>query len=143
MDLRGVYTAMVTPFRNDHVDEQGLVRNIRAQLASGVAGLVFLGTTGESSTLTDDEQKKIIEIGVQETKGKALVMVGTGSYSTRQTIEKTKRAKEMGAEAALIVTPYYRNTGSGEGPGAASQRAVSREAGCGKKRETVYMRGMQ
>ena len=107
MDLRGVYTAMVTPFRNDHVDEQGLVRNIRAQLASGVAGLVFLGTTGESSTLTDDEQKKIIEIGVQETKGKALVMVGTGSYSTRQTIEKTKRAKEMGAEAALIVTPYY------------------------------------
>ena len=107
MELKGVYTAMVTPFREDRIDEAGLVQNIRTQLAAGISGLVFLGTTGESSTLTDEEQKKVIEIGVQETKGKAAVIIGTGSYSTRQTVEKTRRAKEMGAEVALIVTPYY------------------------------------
>lgn len=107
MCLKGTFTALITPFVNDQIDEKGLVSNIHHQLAGGVTGIVFLGTTGESATLTDEEQRKIIEIGVHETKGKATVIVGTGSNSTRIAIEKTKRAKEMGAEMALIVTPYY------------------------------------
>jgi 4-hydroxy-tetrahydrodipicolinate synthase len=105
--LKGTFTAMITPFLDDQVDEKGLVNNIQKQLAAGITGLVFLGTTGEAATLTDEEQRKVIEIGVKETKGKAIVIVGTGSNSTRQAIEKTRRAKELGAEIALIVTPYY------------------------------------
>lgn len=107
MCLKGTFTALITPFVDDHIDEKGLVRNIHHQLSGGITGIVFLGTTGETATLTDEEQKKIIEIGVHETKGKTTVIVGTGSNSTRTTIERTKRAKEMGAEMALIVTPYY------------------------------------
>jgi 4-hydroxy-tetrahydrodipicolinate synthase len=107
MCLKGTFTALITPFVNDQVDEKALVNNIHHQLAGGITGIVFLGTTGESATLTDEEQKKIIEVGVRETKGKATVIVGTGSNSTRIAIEKTKRAKDLGAEMALIVTPYY------------------------------------
>jgi len=107
MHLKGTFTAMVTPFQNDELDEDGLVQNIKRQIRAGVTGLVFLGTTGEASTLTDAEQKRVIEIGVRETKGKALVLVGTGSNSTRDTIEQTHRAKDLGADIALIITPYY------------------------------------
>ncbi len=114
MQLKGTFTAMITPFQNDELNEEGLVQNIRRQISAGITGLVFLGTTGETATLTDEEQKKVIEIGVKEAKGKVLVLVGTGSNSTRQTIEKTKRAKELGADIALIVAPYY-NKPSQEG----------------------------
>lgn len=107
MHLRGAFTAMITPFQNDQLDEEGLVQNIRHQIQAGITGLVFLGTTGESATLSDEEQRRVIEIGVRETKGKALVIIGTGSNSTRHAIDKTKRAKEMGADLAMIVTPYY------------------------------------
>ncbi len=107
MVLKGVFTAMITPFRGEALDEEGLVRNIKAQLDAGVDGLVLLGTTGEDSVLSDAERERIIEIGVAEAKGKSLVIVGTGSNSTRHAIEKTKRAKELGADVALIVTPYY------------------------------------
>ncbi len=107
MDLRGTFTAMITPFSGDQIDEEGLVRNIRAQLAANITGLVFLGTTGEDVTLSEEERERVIAIGVRETKGKALVIVGTGSNSTQQTIKKTKRAKELGADIALVVTPYY------------------------------------
>ncbi len=107
MDLRGTFTAMITPFIGDQLDEKGLVRNIHAQLDAGITGLVFLGTTGEDVTLTDEERERVIRIGVRETKGKALVIVGTGSNSTQTTIKKTRQAKELGADIALIVTPYY------------------------------------
>jgi 4-hydroxy-tetrahydrodipicolinate synthase len=114
VDLKGTFTAMITPFLNDHLDEKGLAKNIQMQLTAGITGLVLLGTTGETATLTEEEQKRIIEIGVKEAKGKAIIIVGTGSNSTRQTVEKTKKAKELGAEIVLIVTPYY-NKPSQEG----------------------------
>ena len=107
MDLKGTFTAMITPFIEDKLDEQGLAANIRAQLEADITGLVFLGTTGEDATLTDEERRRVVEIGVRETKEKALVIVGTGSNSTQSTIKKTKQAKELGADIALIVTPYY------------------------------------
>lgn len=110
MDIRGTYTAMVTPFRGENADEvdySGFRKNIKFQLDSKVEGIVPLGTTGESPTLTHEEKTRIIELAVREAKGKAVVLVGTGSYSTKQTVEATKQAKELGADAALIVTPYY------------------------------------
>jgi 4-hydroxy-tetrahydrodipicolinate synthase len=107
MSLRGTFTAMVTPFKQDALDEEGLISNIHHQLRAGVSGLVFLGTTGEASTLTEQEKQRVIEIGVRETKGKATVIIGTGSNSTLQAIENTKRAQALGADMALVVTPYY------------------------------------
>ena len=107
MSLKGTFTAMITPLKNDELDEEGLVDNIQRQIQAGITGLVFLGTTGEAATLTDEEQLRVIQIGVRETKGKALVLIGTGSNSTKHAIEKTKRAKDLGADIALVVTPYY------------------------------------
>lgn len=106
--LQGLYTAIVTPFDSQGaLDEQGLRRHLRFQIASGVEGIVALGITGEAPTLTHEEQKCVIQIGVEETKGQASLIVGTGSYSTNQTIENTLLAQQLGADAALIVTPYY------------------------------------
>lgn len=107
MKFEGAFTAMITPFIGDHLDEEGLVRNIKKQIEAGITGLVFLGTTGEDVTLAEEEQMRVMEIGIRETKGKALVIIGTGSNSTKKTIEKTKKAQAMGADAALVVTPYY------------------------------------
>lgn len=107
MNLEGTITALVTPFKNHEVDEEGLRNNIRYQIAQGINGIVLLGTTGEASTLSTEEQTRIITIGVEEAKGKVPVWVGTGSYCTAQTMERTKRAKDLGADVALIVTPYY------------------------------------
>ena len=105
--LEGVYTALVTPFAQEEVDVQGLRENIRLQLAAGVTGILPLGTTGETPTLSREEQDEIIRVSVAEAKGKAVVLVGTGSNCTKHTIENTQRAKALGADAALIVTPYY------------------------------------
>jgi|SRR3984957_16347826 len=107
MKLKGTITALVTPFINHKLDEEGLAYNIGYQIAKGINGILPLGTTGESSTLSPEEQMRVIAIAVQEVKGRVPVWVGTGSYCTRQTIEKTKRAKDLGADVALIVTPYY------------------------------------
>ena len=107
MKLTGTVTALVTPFINQRLDEEGLARNISYQMEQGIDGLFLLGTTGESSTLSQEEQSRIISIGVKEANKKVPVWVGTGSYCTRQTIDKTKRAKDLGADVALIVTPYY------------------------------------
>jgi 4-hydroxy-tetrahydrodipicolinate synthase len=107
MELKGTYTALITPFEGGNVDYSGLKKNIRFQLQKGIDGLLVLGTTGETPTLTDDEQEKIIRLAVEEIKGKAPLMIGTGSYSTAKTLEYTKRAQTMGADIALIVTPYY------------------------------------
>ena len=112
MQIDGVSTALITPFQTspvdkDQVDYSGLRENIRFQIKSGVSGILPLGTTGETPTLTRDEQDNIISLAVEEAKGKVTVMVGTGSNSTQHTIENTARAKELGADIALIVTPYY------------------------------------
>jgi 4-hydroxy-tetrahydrodipicolinate synthase len=106
--IQGVYTALVTPFKAEgQLDEEGLRENIRFQIASGVDGIVPLGSTGEAPTLTFSEKERVIRIASEEAKGKVLVMVGTGSYSTQQTIENTHLAEELGADMALVVSPYY------------------------------------
>ena len=107
MDFKGVYTALITPFKGDEVDFEGFKKNLEFQIESGVNGILPLGTTGETPTLTQEEKEKIIKLAVETAKGKVTIMVGTGSNSTKQTIENTKKAKELGAEIALIVTPYY------------------------------------
>ncbi len=107
MEFKGTYTALVTPFKNDNVDYEGLKRNIQFQIAEGIEGIVPLGTTGETPTLSEEEQEKIIKLCIETAKGKVKIMVGTGSNSTKNTIEKTQRAKDLGADAVLIVTPYY------------------------------------
>lgn len=100
-------TALITPFLNDKVDIEGLKENIRFQIENGIKGLLVLGTTGESPTLTQKEKKDLIKAAVELAKGKASVIVGTGSNCTKSTIENTLEAKELGADAALIITPYY------------------------------------
>lgn len=106
--VRGAYTALVTPFdREGKLDEEGLRHNIRYQINHGIDGIVPLGTTGESPTLTHAEKERVIRISVEEAKGKIPVVVGTGSYSTQQTIENTHLAENLGADMVLVVTPYY------------------------------------
>lgn len=106
--LRGVFTALITPFHESgQLDEEGLRHNIRLQIESKVDGLVPLGSTGEAPTLSHAEQERVIEIVLEENAGSLPVVVGTGSYSTTQTIENTKVAEKMGAQMAMVVTPYY------------------------------------
>ncbi|MBB63708.1 MAG: 4-hydroxy-tetrahydrodipicolinate synthase [Waddliaceae bacterium] len=107
MQIKGVITALVTPFKNGELNEEGLRQNIRHQIAAGVEGVLALGTTGETPTLSENEQKRVIDITVEEAKGKVLVMLGTGTNCTATTQKKTKEAMEAGADAALVVTPYY------------------------------------
>jgi 4-hydroxy-tetrahydrodipicolinate synthase len=115
MKLEGCFTAMVTPFRQDKsLDLEGLRNNVRFQIENGVSGLVPLGTTGESPTVTEEERVAVIKTVVDEVNGKVPVIVGTGSNSTEKTIKETRQAKELGADAALIVSPYY-NKPSQEG----------------------------
>lgn len=106
--IKGVYTALATPFDKDNkVDEEGLRLLIQRQVRHSIDGIVLLGTTGEAPTLSEAEKKQIIKIAREECSGNAILMVGTGSYSTQQTIENTLLAEELGADAALIITPYY------------------------------------
>jgi 4-hydroxy-tetrahydrodipicolinate synthase len=108
MSLKTLYTALITPFtEKDQLDEESLRRHLQFQLAQGIEGIVLLGTTGETPTLSEEEKERIIKIGVEELKGNAHLLIGTGSYSTRRTIEQTAQAKEWGADGALIVAPYY------------------------------------
>lgn len=108
MQLKGLYTAIITPFDSQgKLDIEGFRRNLHYQIRHKVDGIVVLGTTGEDPTLTPEEKQTVVEIALEEVKGKGVVIVGTGSYSTEATIAATRKAKEMGADAALIVTPYY------------------------------------
>ncbi|HYP47055.1 MAG TPA: 4-hydroxy-tetrahydrodipicolinate synthase [Thermoleophilaceae bacterium] len=105
--LRGVLTAMVTPFDSDgELDEDATVRLMQHLLENGSDGLVLAGSTGESSTLTDDEKCRLWELGVAES-GAAPVIAGTGSNDTRHSMELTERASELGVDAVLVVCPYY------------------------------------
>ena len=104
----GTWTALITPFKNDQsVDFAALKKLVQRQIQAGITGLVPVGTTGESPTLTHDEYAQIFDFVVQESKGKAKVLCGTGSNSTKIAIEHTMMAKKAGADACLVVCPYY------------------------------------
>ena len=106
--LRGAMTAVVTPFDGDGgVDHAALERIVRWQVDSGIHGLVPCGTTGEGATLTDDEHRAVIETVVRAAAGRVPVVAGCGSNDTRRTLEAATRAAEAGADALLVVTPYY------------------------------------
>jgi len=107
-EFRGAYTALVTPMKESgEIDYDGFRRLIQFQIAEGIDGLVPLGTTGESPTLGEDEEEKLIEIAVKEAAGKVKVIVGSGSNDTKHMIKYVERAKKHGADGALVVTPYY------------------------------------
>lgn len=107
MKFHGSITALATPFKNGKVDEKTLGRLVEYQIKAGTDGLVPVGTTGESPTLTHDEHEKVIEVVIHAAKKRVPVIAGTGSNSTDEAISLTKFAKKAGADAALIVTPYY------------------------------------
>lgn len=107
MKFQGVYTALVTPFRNGKVDTDALNRLVDEQIAAGVAGIVPVGTTGESPTLTYEEHEQVIRLVIARAQGKCQIIAGTGANCTREAIEMTRQAKADGADATLQVTPYY------------------------------------
>jgi 4-hydroxy-tetrahydrodipicolinate synthase len=107
MKLNGTFTALVTPFKDDLVDESALKELVDFQLREGVDGLVPCGSTGEAATLSYEEHERVIELTVKWVNGKVPVIAGTGSNSTKETIELTQIAKNLGSDLALIVAPYY------------------------------------
>ncbi len=107
MPFRGSFPALITPLKNGEVDEQAFRRFVNWQIEQGSHGMVPVGTTGESPTLTPDEHKSVIEICIEEVRGRVPVIAGTGSNSTAEAIDYTIHAKEAGADAALVVVPYY------------------------------------
>lgn len=107
MTFRGSFPALITPMNNGEVDEQAFRKFVNWQIAEGSNGLVPVGTTGESPTVTPDEHKRLVEICIEEARGRVPVIAGTGSNSTAEAIEYTEHAKKAGADAALVVVPYY------------------------------------
>lgn len=105
--LAGCYTALITPFRDGQLDETALRALVERQIAGGVAGLVPCGTTGEAPALTSTEWDRVVSTVIETARGRVPVIAGTGSNGTATTIERTARARALGADAALIVTPYY------------------------------------
>ncbi len=105
--FKGSNVALITPFTNNKVDEEKYLKIINFHLQNGTNGLVPVGTTGESPTLSHDEHQKLIEICIKESNGKIPVIAGTGSNSTTEAIALTKHAEKAGADGALVVTPYY------------------------------------
>src|SRR6266567_3703567 len=112
--FRGTFTALVTPFCNGDVDLATFEKLIEAQIAAGITGLVAVGTTGESPTLTHEEKEKVIQRAVKIANGRCKLLAGTGTNSTRDAIEATKFAEKAGVDGALLVAPYY-NKPSQEG----------------------------
>jgi len=107
LKLEGAFTALVTPFRDDKVDHDALAGLVEFQIADGIAGVVPVGTTGESPTLTAAEAREVIATTVRAAKGRVPVIAGTGTNATAETIARTRAAKELGADAAMVVMPYY------------------------------------
>ena len=105
--FRGSIVALITPFRDGVVDEKAYRALIEWQIEQGTAGLVPCGTTGESATLDHDEHKHVVELCVEATAGRVPVIAGSGSNATAEAIDLTRHAKQAGADAALVVTPYY------------------------------------
>jgi 4-hydroxy-tetrahydrodipicolinate synthase len=112
--FRGTYTALVTPFRNGEIDVPALEALIEGQIADGVNGVIAVGTTGESPTLSAAEREQVIRIAAEIGRGRCQVLAGTGSNSTAATIAATRAAEKMGVDGMLIVAPYY-NKPSQEG----------------------------
>ena len=105
--FKGSNVALVTPFKNDKLDDETYIKLIHFHIENGTNGLVPAGTTGESPTLSHNEHERVIDLCVKESNGKLPVFAGTGSNSTEEAISLTKHAEKMGADGALIVTPYY------------------------------------
>ena len=105
--FKGSNVALMTPFKNNKLDVEAYIKLIHFQINNGTNGLIPAGTTGESPTLSHEEHQKVIELCIQESKGKNPIIAGTGSNSTEEAISLTTHAEKVGANAALIVTPYY------------------------------------
>lgn len=105
--ISGTYTALVTPFRDDTIDREAFRKLIDSQFAGGVTGIVPVGTTGESPTVSYEEHFELIRLAVEFAGGRGKVMAGTGSNSTAEAIETTRKAEELGADSVLVVAPYY------------------------------------
>ena len=112
--FRGAFVAIVTPFIDGKLDEQGLKDLIEFHIANGTHGIVPCGTTGESATMSHAEHHRVVELTIETVNGRVPVLAGSGSNSTSETIELTRHAKEAGADGALVITPYY-NKPSQEG----------------------------
>jgi 4-hydroxy-tetrahydrodipicolinate synthase len=109
--LKGSITALVTPMKNGHLDEDGFRAFVDWQIAEGSHGLVPMGTTGESATVSHDEHKRIVQICIEAADGRVPVIAGSGSNNTREAIELSTFAEKAGADALLVVTPYYNKPG--------------------------------
>jgi 4-hydroxy-tetrahydrodipicolinate synthase len=107
MEIRGSIPALLTPMRNGSIDEAALRKFVNWQIAEGSDGVVPVGTTGESPTLSHAEHKRVVEIVIEEVRGRVPVIAGTGSNSTEEAIDFTRHAEGAGADAALVVVPYY------------------------------------
>lgn len=105
--FRGTYTALVTPFRDGQIDEATLRSLIDEQIAAGIDGIVPCGSTGESATLSHAEHERVIKISVEQTAGRAKVIAGTGSNNTSEACRLTRAAADAGADASLLISPYY------------------------------------
>lgn len=112
--FRGTFVAIVTPFTDGQIDEQGLVDLIEFHIANGTHGIVPCGTTGESATMSHEEHHRVVQLTVKTVAGRVPVLAGSGSNSTAEAIELTRHAKESGADGVLMVSPYY-NKPSQEG----------------------------
>jgi 4-hydroxy-tetrahydrodipicolinate synthase len=112
--FRGTFTALVTPFRDGSVDISAFEGLIEAQINAGITGIVAMGTTGESPTLSSDERAQVIRLAVARANKRCLVLAGTGSNSTHHAVAETRTAEKLGVDAALVVAPYY-NKPSQEG----------------------------
>ena len=105
--FKGSNVALITPFKNNGLDEEAYIKLIHFHMDNGTSGLVPAGTTGESPTLSHDEHQRVIDLCIRESKGNIPVIAGTGSNSTEEAISLTSHAEKAGADGALIVTPYY------------------------------------
>src|SRR5256714_4304706 len=112
--FRGTFTALVTPFRDRGIDVAAFEQLIETQVAAGITGIVAIGTTGESPTLSPEEREQLIRVAVAKANKRCLVLAGTGSNATQHAVADTRSAEKLGVDAALLVAPYY-NKPSQEG----------------------------
>src|SRR5438477_8654971 len=105
--FRGTFTALVTPFRNGAIDVSAYEKLIETQVAAGITGIVAIGTTGESPTLSPEEREQLIRVAVAKANKRCLVLAGTGSNATQHAVADTRSAEKLGVDAALLVAPYY------------------------------------
>src|SRR5436305_12090453 len=112
-NFRGSFTALVTPFKNGSLDEAAFRSLVNWQIAEGTHGLVPVGTTGESPTVSHDEHNRVVEWCVSEAKGRVPVIAGAGSNSTKEAIDLAEHAEKAGADAVLVVSSYYNKSNQG------------------------------